>query len=207
MKLRLIKLRNFFLILAISLAGRLAIAQNSDPPAIGENQIEIKSAKIFIGPEISALAVNGTSFVSAGIDSTFFYALSTDWGMGVSLRQGFATNTFAALFTEIDVQGKWALTGSLRLKKQTVRLGGVPVAVSEDKNEGGLRAQFFVHQYFFNVGNSVYPVPGIGAGVAYEFSSTNDTNYTVGLRLDRASNGAGLTFYPVQVFFGLGFWL
>jgi hypothetical protein len=172
-----------------------------------ERHTEEKTVRLFVGPELSTFSINNSSFVSLGVGATFFYAISPSWGGGFSLRQAFSSQNLSALFSEFDVEAKYALTGSLKLKKEALTVEGRTAFASQEENEGGFRAQFFLHQYFFNAGATVYPAPGAGIGLCYELASSSKDNYTVGIRIDRASTGTGITFYPAQLFLGIGFWL
>ena len=178
----------------------------------GERKYRIEANAIY-----GQMSVNGNSLKGFGIGGSFLMAVSNPIGLGASLEQVFSTSG-GAFYSQMSLEARYALTGSLILRQETHLIGGHVVYEGQDQNTGGLRLHLFLHDYFIS-GLGFY---GLGAGVSYEFSSSSasasasashisstlsslslsDLNYRLGLRIDYAT-GNSYTFYPIQLYFGV----
>ncbi len=170
------------------------------------SQFESKKMRILFGTEYVRMQGTYETLAGLGFTATALYSLSQKYAMGFSLSQAFISSSLTAFYTQMDLQLKYALTGSVMIKNAAVSLNNTKVIESETVNRGGLRLHAFAHQYFINAAVAVLPFPGLGAGISYDFPSTDFYNYYIGVRVDRASNDRQTT-YPMQAFIGVGVWL
>ncbi len=186
-----------------------ASALGDPPPLISkvEQVRDDQGSRFCFNAEFTTISISGVAVNSLGASFGFFHAPVNWFGAGFTVRQGFSSASLTALFSELDMQLQFALTGSLRRRREILRLDGHPTVQLSEGGSGGLRAQVFIHQYYFHTGLNAVPFPGFGGGLTYEFPSSGSLHYSLGLRMDAASNGIGTTLFPIHALVGIGLWL
>jgi hypothetical protein len=103
-------------------------------------------------------------------------------------------------FTQISLEARWALIGSLIRRHETHSLNGRTILDATSGNSSGLMLHGFIHQ------RRLVGSPGFGGGLSYEHPLSEQLSLRVGFRSDYASDGSG-SYTSYQAFSGLAFWL
>ena len=197
-------LLHWALLLALGSAS-LYGASNTEKVAITD-EVSVDRIRMLLSPEYTTMTSGEDSLFGFGAQGVFLVGITDTWQLGLAFRQSFSGDGLVALFTEIDLRSVFAITGSMTRRHRLVSVNGDDVYISNATSEGGLRAAVFASQYFFNLESSVLPLTGLGVGMHYEIPSQSALNYVVGARMDYISSGR-ITFYPIQLYAGVTFWL
>ncbi|MFM8270045.1 MAG: hypothetical protein ACKN9V_07635 [Pseudomonadota bacterium] len=151
------------------------------------------------------LRLSNETVSGVGIQGNINVGLSERFGLGVSLGHAL-TIPASTLFIQIGLEAKWALTGTLYSKVNTVQSENKSILKSESGKSGGIRLHGFIHEYIVNRNYLTKRYSGIGAALSYEFPSRTNLVFRLGLRGDyafrendsllalQAFGGAGLRF-------------
>lgn len=188
------------------LLASYAYAETPEPePSPLKIKNEEKKSKVAFDLFFETMSMSGESFPGSGIQGSYFTAVTDKIGFGFLLSQAFLSLE-SAFFTQLGLEGRWALTGSLIKKGTSLSSGDHSILESRNDNTGGLRLHFFIHQYFINVIKNSVPYPGVGGALSYEIPTSGPLYFRTGGRADWASNNS-LSFIAVQIFAGVGLWL
>jgi len=195
-------------ILILPVIALATTTQTSTPANDGVHEKEkIRRLRVLLAPELVYLKDGASSLSGLGIGASIQFGLHKKWAVGAGARQVFnSSGGMGAFLSEIEFKLTYSITGSLVFHETTTSYGSHAVIEGKDFNAGGLRAHAFLVQYYFHTTNSARPYSGLGGALSYEFSSNSQTNYTVGIRVDRITNGSR-SLIPLQVFGGILLWL
>jgi hypothetical protein len=97
----------------------------------------------------------------------------------------------------------YSLTGRLKSTKSTYSLNGKQILSGSNSIAEGLRAQFFLSQYYFNATKNTIPYAGIGGQIYYDkYLKSIGTNALIGIRIDQLFNNE-VGIMPMSLVFGI----
>lgn len=165
-----------------------------------------KRLRLAVATEYVLFTQTGSAIVGLVLAGDVQYALSRKWAFGGGIRQAFSSSGFSGIFTQIHMSVARSLTGTLLSSDRQVSLKESPVARSIESDPHGWAARFYLSQYFINTTGLILPFTGIGAGVSYDWQWGEKTPVSLGLRIDRMTNGTSV-YHPISCFAAIGLWL
>lgn len=127
------------------------------------------------------------------------FAASETLAVGLAMSQAYSVNdSFAALYTDLQFELGWSLTGRQGGVVRTVIFDDAKVVQTKPVLPGGLQILVGFHQYFFNSSSGVFPFSGPGAGVAYTLPSSRSFTLGTSARAQWITNSK-TAMTPVQL--------
>lgn len=163
-----------------------------------QQQNSFKKLKISLDAFFARLESTGSQAEGFGFQGGLLFAITEKIGAGALVSQVITGNNKSS-FTQISLEGRWALTGSHIIQEQVYSVNGRNIIEASTKNRGGLMAHGFVHFRRFLGGT------GYGGGLSYEFPLDHEINFRLGSRADYATDWAG-SHLLLQGFTGLTLW-
>jgi len=150
------------------------------------------------------LSNNSEDFNTCGAQGGILFSVSDRLGLGALVAQGFLSNLSPAV-TELSLEVRWALSGTLMLKDEVVKLGGKAVIKARNQNSRGWMGHAFLTEYIVNTSTTKQLLTGVGGALSYEMPAAEGIQYRFGIRSDYAINNT-YSFLTLQAFAGLNFW-
>lgn len=150
------------------------------------------------------LSNNTDNFNTCGAQGGILFSVSDRLGLGAVVAQGFLSNLSPAV-TELSLEVRWALSGTLILREETVKLGSKPVIRARSHNSTGWMAHAFLTEYIVNTSTTKQLLTGIGGALSYEIPAAEGIQYRFGIRSDYTLNNT-YSFVTLQAFAGFNFW-
>ncbi len=174
---------------------------------VSEKEIPQKTRiNLTSGYSVISRSSGGTNLNSIHLVGGFQYALVKKIGLMGGIKQGISMNGFSNLYTEFEVGGVYAITGSLFKNSKVTNIDGKDVASSSGYYEGGFRVELGIAQYNFSGRASSVPYSGFSAGLSYDFQSSSSVICGVSLREDMLTNNTS-SIQSMQMSIRFGFFL
>lgn len=193
-----------FLILLVSpcLAEEVSLISGNLP--ISESLRE-QRFWVDISPDVVYIQNVGTVLTGAGIGASFMAALASDLALGAGVHEAFDPSSgFSGLFSELNVELQYAITGSLLPIRRTIKAAGTEIFTEENRDMSGVRLGLLLSQYFFNATPAVPTFTGLGGEVLYQFAGIDSFALSLGVRMDWIFNGK-ISLIPLRPFAKFGF--
>lgn len=183
-------------------------ADSARRATLGPVSIQTDETRLRIGvaTDYVLFSDSGDSVSGIVVGGDLQYALSRHWALGAGVRQAFSSSDFSAFFTQIHLCLARAITGAMLAKQERVLVSGTAVSEASAPAPRGWVGRFYLAQYLINTTGAVLPYTGLGLGVSYDWNLGARTPISVGVRVDRLSNGTK-TYFPMSAFAALGLWL
>jgi opacity protein-like surface antigen len=194
-----------YLVLSLLCLGLSGMAQANDLEQQVRTLPTERKLRLMLAPGADSIDTAGGNLSGIGMGIGIQYGFSDRWALGGNIKQSFSISSSSAIFTELDAQLTYAVTGSMTRHRHTVTLDGREVFDAEDYGRGGLRLGILAEQYFFTSSVLVIPYSGLGAQMVYEFPSHSTVNWFLGARIDMITNGVQI-LNPESLFGGAAIW-
>jgi hypothetical protein len=168
-----------------------------------EKIVSQKRFQVAVSPEFLRLSRDNLNLNAFGMGLDLLFSVAPKFAVGAAVHEAFVT--FSPLFTEIDVNVTYAITGKLRITQEKYKLSSDEVVTRSEFNSGGFRASLLLTQYLFNATSFVLNFSGFGGAFFYEIPSEHNYNFRLGARIDRITND-GTSILPVRIFASVALW-
>lgn len=156
--------------------------------------------KVFLRTEMYSVENGNTLITGSALAVGLYFARSEGMSIGPRFHQSYsAVDGWSTLYTALNFDFTWALTGSLKQVTTKHSLDGWEYMTFSQYNPGGFRARFSLEQYYFNTKKGSIPLSGFGIEGSYEFASSTDLSIEIGAGVDRIS-GPTAILTPFRVF-------
>lgn len=188
-------------LLFLGLAHNPAVAKQVNTDSLGQFQQVTSLNKVKCSIDIFGAQLKRTDIRSQGIgvQGGILFGVSDQLGVGALVSQVLAGED-KPYFTQITLEARWALMGSIIQKRETHSLNGRTIIDAQSSNRAGLMLHGFIHQ------RRLVGSPGFGGGISYEHPLSDQFSLRLGFRTDYAKDSSG-TYLSYQAFSGVTFWL
>jgi hypothetical protein len=204
------QLRVIFLALFVAFGGietfQGGIALAEETSTVVQEVADDRKLQIVVGISGLYLFRSNASVTGTDFGATISYIFHPRWSAGGGYHQGFNGFSFSTIYSAFELDGTFAITGTLAQQGRKVFLGDTQVLRERPQNRGGLRIMAIFSQYLFNGTASIYPYSGLGGSLFYDFTSNLPVGLRLGVRADITQNGAG-SLNVIQGFVQCLFWL
>ena len=119
---------------------------------------------------------------------------------GIAFSQAVSLSSPSLLFSALELNLSYAITGSFRKRKSSYRVEGYDVAQIDEQFPGGWRAQAYFNQLFLNGSTGVVSFNGPGIGATYEWPTFEERSLGVNARGDFLT-GNGVSIQVLRLAF------
>jgi hypothetical protein len=194
---------SFWMILGITLASQFEAC--ADPTQI--DQVE-KSKFYSLNLGIDYLKIGttkGADIVSMGPSLRVVRALSEKWGAAGTLREGFASSGFTAVYTAWDLDADYAIIGTQTLAHDEVKVGDWRVLDQKAISQSGLGVAAGLSQFLLTGSSSVLVFTGLNGVFHYTYDA-GAIRYFIAAEVAQVSSGT-VKLSPVGFTLGVALWL
>lgn len=150
---------------------------------------EAKQRKAFVRTESFTVKNDTTQITGTAVAVGIYFARDEKFSMGPRFHQSYASDTgWSTLYTALNFDFTYALTGSLLQRTQVTELNGWDVLRYNQYNSGGWRTRLSIDQYYYNLSSGAIPMSGFGIEGSYEFPSNIGFSVELGAGVDRITN-------------------
>lgn len=188
-------------ILFLGLSHRTALAKQVNTDSLGQFQQVTSLNKVKCSVDFFGAQLKRTNIVSkgVGVQGGILFGVSDHLGVGALVSQVLVGED-KPYFTQITLEARWALMGSVTQRKETHALNGRTIIDAQSSNKSGLMLHGFIHQ------RRLVGSPGFGGGISYEHPLSEQFSLRLGFRTDYAQDSSG-SYLSHQAFSGITFWL
>lgn len=156
--------------------------------------------KVFLRTEMYSVTNGNTLITGTALAVGLYFARSEAMSIGPRFHQSYsAVDGWSTLYTALNFDFTWALTGSLKQVTTKHSLNGWEYMTFTQYNPGGIRARLSLDQYYYNTKKGSIPLSGFGVEGSYEFASSTDLSIEIGAGMDRISSPTA-TLTPMRIF-------